>query len=436
MGERVESRYAELTEQQREFQALCRAFVDNEVIPFIAANTEREWHAPPADRSPRELLMAADRIGLREFGIPPELGGIRVDALTQAVMIEELGRGDPGFTVCISQNWKITTELARHASSDLLETWMDRYKADPTFLWAHCLTEPRGASDRVLPYDAPEANMQTRAVQDGDEWVLDGVKHYVSNAGVADAFIIFANTNPAAGIRDGVSNFLVPADTPGLSIGRINEKVGQRYNVNAEIVLQDCRVPADHLLVRDVALRSNASYMTQGRVLNAARALGVMQAAFEKAARYVQETFQGGKLIIKHQVVAARLADLATQIEAARSLVHRAARAVDAGSEAAQSLALMAKLHCSQAVLDVTRGVLELHAGSGVMVGDGVEKHFRDAAIFPHTDGTADITRFKIIKALFPDTAGMYAGPDAVFDPDGRVEPAVIGRSGGGTGVR
>jgi alkylation response protein AidB-like acyl-CoA dehydrogenase len=328
--------------------------------------------------------------------------------------------------VCIGQNWKVTKEFARHASPVLLERVMEIYRADPTFLWAHCLTEPRGASDRVLPYDAPEASMQTRARQEGNDWVINGVKHYVTNAGVARAFIVFANTNPAAGVRDGVSNFLVPADNPGLSVGRYNEKIGQRLNINAEIVLDDCRIPDEHLLVRDVALRKNATYMTQGRVLNAARALGVMQAAYDKAARYVQETFQGGKLIIKHQVVAARVADVATQIAAARALVWRAARAVDAGSGEAASLALMAKLHCSQAVLDVTRQVLELHAGSGVMVGDGVEKHFRDAAVFPHTDGTADITRFKIAKSLFPDTAGMYAGPDAVFGDGGSVVPGEI----------
>jgi alkylation response protein AidB-like acyl-CoA dehydrogenase len=422
----VDSRSADLTEQQRDFQSLCRKFVDERVIPFVTANAAEEWSAPAVERSPKELLIEADRIGLRDFGIPTDYDGIRVDTLSQTVMIEELGRGDPGFTACIGQNWKVTTEFARHASPELLDIWMDVYRADPTFLWAHCLTEPRGASDRVLPYDAPEASMQTRAVQDGDEWVLNGVKHYVSNAGVANAFIVFANTNPAAGIRDGVSNFLVPADTPGLSIGRINEKIGQRYNINAEIVLEDCRVPADYLLVRDVALRKNAAYMLQGRVLNAARALGVMQAAYEKAARFARETFQGGKLIIKHQIVAARLADLATQVEAARSLVYRAARAVDTGTDDAAALALMAKLHCSQVVLDVTRGVMELHAGSGVMVGEGVEKHFRDAAIFPHTDGTADITRFKIVKALFPEDSGLYAGPDAVFEPDGSAQPATI----------
>jgi alkylation response protein AidB-like acyl-CoA dehydrogenase len=422
----MDSRSAELTEQQRDFQDLCRKFVDEKVIPFVAANATEEWHAPALERSPKELLIQADAIGLRDFGIPPAYEGIVVDTVSQTVMIEELGRGDPGLTACIGQNWKVTTEFARHASPELLDTWMSAYRADPTFLWAHCLTEPRGASDRVLPYDAPEASMQTRAIQDGDEWVLNGVKHYVSNAGVADAFIVFANTNPAAGVRDGVSNFLVPADTAGLSVGRINEKIGQRYNINAEIVLEDCRVPADHLLVRDVALRKNAAYMLQGRVLNAARALGVMQAAYEKAARFARETFQGGKLIIKHQIVAARLADLATQVEAARSLVYRAARAVDADTDDAPALALMAKLHCSQVVLDVTRGVMELHAGSGVMVGDGVEKHFRDAAIFPHTDGTADMTRFKIVKALFPEDAGLYAGPDAVFQPDGSVQPATI----------
>jgi len=423
----MDSRNIGLTEQQRDFRALCRRFVDERVIPFVAENRDREWGAPALERSPRELLVEADRIGLRDFGIPPEFGGIEVDTLTQAVMIEELGRGDPGFTVCIGQNWKVTKEFARHARPELLESWMSTYRDDPTFLWAHCLTEPRGASDRVLPYDAPEASMQTRAIRDGEHWVLNGVKHYVSNAGVARAFIVFANTNPAAGIRDGVSNFLVPADTPGLSIGRYNEKIGQRYNVNAEIILQDCRVPADHLLVRDIALRKNAAYMLQGRVLNAARALGVMQAASEKAIGFAHDTFQGGKPIIKHQVVAARLADLLTQVETARSIVYRAARAVDAGADDAQAMALMAKLHCSQVVMDVTRSVLELHAGSGVMVGDGVEKHFRDAAVFPHTDGTADITRFKIIKALFPDAAGTYAGPDAVITPGGAVQPGVVG---------
>lgn len=421
------SRHHDLTDTQLDFQRLCRDFVDDVVHPFMAANAAREWSAPPDERWPQELLVEADRIGLRDLGLPAEYGGIDADTLTQVLMVEEIGRGDPGLCVCIAQNWKITKEFARHASAELVEHWLQIYKADPTFLWAHCLTEPRGASDRVLPYDAPEASMQTRAVPGAEGgWVINGVKHYVSNGGVARAFIIFANTNPAAGVRDGVSNFFVPAGTEGFSVGRINEKTGQRYNINAELVLQDVHVPDDHLLVRDVALRKNAAYMLQGRILNAARALGVMQAAYDRTARYVQETFQGGKLIIKHQIVAARVADMAMALETARSLVYRAARAADAGATDATSLAMMAKLHCSQAVMDVTRAALELHAGSGVMVADGVEKHFRDAAVFPHTDGTGDITRFKIIKDLFPDTAGLYAGPDAVFGEDGTVSPGTV----------
>jgi alkylation response protein AidB-like acyl-CoA dehydrogenase len=415
----------ELSDDQLQFPDLCRRFTDEVVIPFVSENHELEWNGAPTDRSPGELLHRADAIGLRDFGIPPEHGGIEVDVFTQALMIEQLARGDAGFTVCIGQNWKVTKEFARHAQPDLLAEWMEIYRSDPTFLWAHCLTEPRGASDRVLPYDAPEASMQTRAVRSTAGWTLNGVKHYVTNAGVASAFIVFANTDPSAGVRNGVSNFFVPASTPGLTVGRPNEKIGQRLNINAEIALADCTVPDQHLLVENIALRRNAAYMTQGRVLNAARALGVMQAAFDKASRYVQETFQGGKLIIKHQVIAARMADVATQVEVARSLVYRAARAVDAASDRATPLAYMAKLHCSQAVMDVTRNVLEIHGGSGVMVGDGVEKLVRDAAVFPHTDGTADINRFKIAKALFPETAGIYAGPDT---------PPVSGSPEGGAG--
>ena len=348
-------------------------------------------------------------------------------------MVEELGRGDAGFTTTIVQNWKIAAEFARHASPGLAAAWFERFLADPEFLWANCLTEPRGASDRVLPYDAPEASMQTRARRDGDEWVIDGVKHYVSNGGNASAFIVYANTDPTAGVRDGVSSFLVGRDAPGFSVGRINEKLGHRMVLNAELVLDGCRVPADHLLVEHTALRRAGVYLLQGRVLNAARAVGVMQAAFDDTARYVQSHFHGGKIIIKHQVVAARLADMATMLETSRAITHRAARAVDASAPDAAQLALIAKLHCSQTVFDVAHAAMELHGGAGVMVDAGIEKYLRDSTIFGHTEGTTDMQRFKIVKAMFPDSAGLYAGPDPVIEADGTVRPGTIGDGRAGT---
>ncbi|MPZ51421.1 MAG: hypothetical protein GEU79_01580 [Acidimicrobiia bacterium] len=422
------SRMDGLTKNQRDFQSLCGDFVDNEVIPWMRANREREWGGAPEDRWPQELLSKADQIGLRTLGIPEDHGGVPLDTLTQVLMVEELGRGDPGFTTTIVQNWKVAAEFARHASQELAEEWFGRFTSDTGFLWANCLTEPRGASDRVLPYDAPEASMQTRARLDGDEWVIDGVKHFVSNGANASAFIVYANTDPSAGIRDGVSSFLVGREAPGFSVGRVNEKLGHRMVLNAELVMEGCRVPQGHLLVENTALRRAGSYLLGGRVLNAARALGVMQSAFDDSAHYTQNHFHGGKLIIKHQVVAARLADMATALETARAITYRAARAIDAGNDDAPQLALMAKLHCSEAVFDLARAAMELHGGAGVIVDAGIEKHLRDATIFGHTEGTADMQRFKIIKAMFPDTAGVYAGPDPVLGPDGSVRPGTIGR--------
>ncbi len=408
-----------LSDEQLAFRRLCRDFVDDEILPWVRANREREWNSPPHQRWPRELLSKADEIGLRTLGLPEEYGGVPLDTFTQALMVEELGRGDVGFTTTLVQNWKVAAEFARHASPAVAEEWIGRFQADPGFLWANCITEPRGASDRVLPYDAPEASLETRAVRAGGGWVINGVKHYVSNGGTASAFIVYANTNPEAGIRDGVSSFLVPRDAPGFSVGQMNEKIGHRLVINAELVLTDCRVPEEYLLVENVALRRAGVYLLQGRVLNAARALGLMQGAFEETARYVQSRFQGGRVIIKHQVVAARVADMATKIETSRSIVYRAARAIDSGAEDATQLALMAKLYCSEAVFDVARAAMELHGGAGVMLAAGIEKYLRDSTIFSHTEGTADISRFKIVKAMFPDTAGIYAGPEPVLAPGG-----------------
>ena len=346
------SRYEGLTEEQLAFQQLCRDFTDREILPWLAEHRDDEWNAPPHERLPKHLMARADEIGLRTLGLPEEYGGVPLDTLTQTLLVEELGRGDPGFTTTIVQNWKIAAEFARHASKELADEWFARFTADPGFLWAHCLTEPRGASDRVLPYNAPEASMQTKAVRDGDEWIINGVKHYVSNGGTGSAFIVYANTDPTAGVRDGVSSFLVGRDAPGFSVSRINEKIGHRLAVNAELVFEDCRVPASHLLVHNTALGGAGVYLLQGRVLNAARAVGVMQAAFDSSARYAQEHVHGGKTIIKHQVVAARLANMATTLETCRAITYRAARAVDAGSDDAGTLSMMAKLHCGEAVFE------------------------------------------------------------------------------------
>jgi alkylation response protein AidB-like acyl-CoA dehydrogenase len=182
---------------------------------------------------------------------------------------------------------------------------------------------------------------------------------------------------------------------------------------NGELVFEDMRVPADHLLAENDALGRAGVYFRPGKIIQAAKNLGVGVRAFEVTAEYVQHYVQGGRILIKHQAVALRLADMATRLEAARALTERAARAVDADAANADALCNMAKLFVSEEILKVVQHAVELHGGNGMMLDFGVEKLFRDAAIFPHMDGTTDISRFKIVKALFPATAGKYAGPEA-----------------------
>jgi alkylation response protein AidB-like acyl-CoA dehydrogenase len=406
----------ELSEEQRLMRQSCRDFVDDVIIPFIRGNWQREWSMTPEDRLPPEILQGAEKVGIRTLGVPEEFGGIELDRASEvqtfALIAEEIARGDSGLADKLVQNWKVSVLLRNLAPRHLQEKWFKRLMAEPQFLLAHCLTEPRGASDRWLPYNVPEAAMQTRAVKENGEWVINGRKQFISNGYDAGLFVAYANTNPHVGMMQGTSSFLVPRGTPGLTIARCNETVGCRFMNNGELVFEDMRVPADHLLVEGDALGKAAVYFRPGKIIQAAKNLGVGVRAFELAADYTQNYVQGGRILIKHQAVALRLADMATRIEAVRALLARASKAVDDNAADADTLCNMAKVFASEEILKVAQHALELHGGNGVMLDFGVEKIFRDAAIFLHMDATVDISRFKIVKSMFPYAAGKYAGPE------------------------
>ena len=405
------------TEEQNLMRASCRAFVDDAVIPFMRANWQREWDMNPDARLPASILEGADKIGIRTLGVPEEFGGIELEpgseVQTFALISEEIARGDSGLADKLVQNWKVSVLLRKLAPRHLQEKWFKRLVDDPQFLLAHCLTEPRGASDRWLPYNVPEAAMQTRAVKDGDHWVINGRKQFISNGYDAGLYVVYANTNPKVGMLQGTSSFLVPRDTPGLTVARCNETMGCRFMNNGELVFEDMRVPADHLLVENDALGKAGIYFRPGKIIQASKNLGVGVRAFEVTSDYVQNYVQGGRILIKHQAVALRLADMATRIEATRALLGRAALAVDDNAADADTLCNMVKVFASEEIFKVAQHAMELHGGNGVMLDFGVEKLFRDAAIFLHMDATADISKMKIVKAMFPQSAGKYAGAEA-----------------------
>ena len=407
---------AQWSEEQRLMRQTCRDFVDEVVKPFIRSSWQREWDMDPDKRLPPEILAGADRIGIRTLGVPEEFGGVEVDGASEvrtfALISEEIARGDSGFADKLVQNWKVAVLLRNLAPRHLQEMWFKRLVADPQFLLAHCLTEPRGASDRWLPYNVPEAAMTTRAVRTNGGWVINGRKQFISNGYDAGLYVVYANSNPQAGMLLGTSSFLVPREMPGLTVARCNETMGCRFMNNGELVFEDMFVPEDHLLVENDALGKAGVYFRPGKIIQAAKNLGVGVHAFEAAAEYVQNYVQGGRILIKHQAVALRIADMATRIEAVRALVERAAQAVDDNAPDADMLCNMVKLFASEEILKVAQHCLELHGGNGVMLDFGVEKIFRDAAIFLHMDATVDISKFKIVKSMFPDTAGKYAGPE------------------------
>jgi alkylation response protein AidB-like acyl-CoA dehydrogenase len=405
-----------VSEEQRLMRDSCRAFVDDAVIPFIRANWQREWSMIPEERLPREILVGADRIGIRALGVPEEFGGVELvpgnEVRTFALIAEEIARGDSGLADKLVQNWKVALLLRHLAPRHLQKKWFQRLVEDPQFLLAHCLTEPRGASDRWLPYNVPEAAMQTRAVKDGREWIINGRKQFISNGYDAGLYVVYANTNPAVGMLQGTSSFLVPRETPGLTVARCNETLGGRFMNNGELVFEDMRVPEDHLLVENDALGKAGVYFRAGKIIQASKNLGVGVRAFEVTADYVQNYVQGGRTLIKHQAVAMRLADMATKVAAVRALTDTAARAVDENAPDADTLCNMAKLFASEEIMKVAQHAVELHGGTGIMLDSGVEKLLRDAAIFLHMDATTDISRLKIVKSMFPATAGKYAGPE------------------------
>ena len=405
-----------LSEEQRLMRESCRAFVNDFVTPFIRQNWQREWLMDPNDRLPPAILQQADRIGIRTLGVPEEFGGMQLDPASEvqtfALISEEIARGDSGLADKLVQNWKVSVLLRNVAPRHLQERWFPRLIGDPGFLLAHCLTEPRGASDRWLPYNVPEAAMHTKARRDGGHWVINGRKQFISNGFDAGLYVVYANTNPQVGMLQGTSSFLVPRDTPGLTVARCNETLGCRFMNNGELAFEDCRVPIDHLLVESDALSKAGVYFRPGKIIQASKNLGVGMAAFERTAEYVQNYVQGGRILIKHQAVALRLADMATKLAAVRALLREASRAVDAGSADADALCNMVKVFASEEIFKVAQHAMELHGGNGVMLDFGIEKLFRDAAIFLHMDATVDVSRFKIIKSMFPHTAGAYAGPE------------------------
>jgi alkylation response protein AidB-like acyl-CoA dehydrogenase len=370
-----------LMDEQRELQALAHEFAERELRPIAA-----EWDA--RDDSPPDLLAKAARLGLTSYAIPREHGGGGVDAVTAALIAEELSWGCAGLAATITATMFPVRPLLLAGTEAQRERWLPRLASDDGALAAIAFTEPGAGSDL--------AAIQARAGRDGDDYVITGEKCYVTNGGIADLTIVFAQADA------GMSAFLVERGDPGVARGRKEDKLGLRASYTGSILLDGARLPADRLLGEEgQGLAIALDFFLHSRPQVAAAAVGVARAAFEHATAYARERRAFGRPLLAKQAVAFKLADMAMEIEAARLLVWRACEAIDRGeADAAGLLGSYAKAFAADAAMRATTDAVQILGGAGIMRDHPVEKWMRDAKVFQIVEGTSEIQRHVIAQYL------------------------------------
>jgi butyryl-CoA dehydrogenase len=373
-----------LAEEHLQLRDALRDFASQRLAPFAA-----EW-----DRNatfPRQALQELAALGTFGIAVPDQYGGAGMDYTALAVALEEIAAGDGATSTIISvNNCPVCSILMAWANEDQKQRYLVPL-ARGEMLGAFCLTEPHVGSEA--------SGLRTSAQRDGDHWVLNGVKQFITSGKNADAAIVLAVTEKAAGKR-GISAFVVDTKSPGYVVARVEEKLGQHASDTAQIVFENCRVPAVNLIGDEGAgYKIALSGLEGGRIGIAAQSLGMARAAYEAALKYARERVAFGQPIFEHQAVQFRLADMATQLEAARQLIHHAAALKDAGLPCLKQAA-MAKLFASEMAERVCSDAIQIHGGYGYVSDFPVERIYRDVRVCQIYEGTSDIQRILIARNL------------------------------------
>ena len=372
----------DLSEEHRLVQATVREWATSRLLP-LAAEMDRTGTYPP------DLIRELGDLGLTGVFIPEEYGGSGMDTISYCIVIEEIARAEAALAAVLSVNNSLvcypifafgTEAQKRHYLPDL---------ARGRKLGCYCLTEPTAGSDA--------GSLRTTARADGDRWILNGTKVFVTNGVEAEVLVIYARTGPDTGPR-GISAFLAEKGDPGLSVGKVEHKLGIRASSTCEIVLEDCRLPKDRLLgERGKGFHIALATLDGGRIGIAAQALGIARAASEEATAYARERRQFGRPIGDFQGIQWKIADMTTRIQASRLLTYRAAWVRDQGRRHTRE-ASMAKLFASETAMWVGTQAVQIFGGYGYIQDYPVERHFRDAKITEIYEGTSEVQRMVIAR--------------------------------------
>jgi alkylation response protein AidB-like acyl-CoA dehydrogenase len=373
-----------LTEDHLAVQDAIRAFVQAEIAPHAAA-WDKDHHFPA------EQLKGLAALGCYGVAVPTEWDGAGLDYLALAVILEEIAAGDGGTSTVVSvNNCPVCSILMAFGNDDQKARFL-KPLARGDMLGAFCLTEPHVGSEA--------GGLRTTAVREGDDYVLNGVKQFITSGKHGDVAIVMAVTDKSAG-KKGISAFLVPTNTPGYTVARIEEKMGQHSSDTAQILFENCRVPtANRLGDEGQGLKIALSGLEGGRIGIASQSVGMARAAFEAALRYSRDRVTFGQPIFEHQAVQFKLADMVTRIEAARQLIWHAASLKDAGRPCLKEAA-MAKLFASEMAERVCSDAIQIHGGYGYLSDFPVERIYRDVRVCQIYEGTSEVQKILIGRAL------------------------------------
>ena len=373
-----------ITTEQEMIRDSMRSFAQERLAPFAA-----EWdksHAFPA-----QAIKELGELGAMGMVVPEEWGGAGMDYMSLVLTLEEIAAGDGSTSTIVSvQNSLACGITLRYGSKAQKEEWL-KPLARGEKLGCFCLTEPHTGSDASA--------ITTRADRDGDYFILNGVKQFITSGKNADVAIVIAVTDKAAG-KKGISCFLVPTNTPGYIVARLEDKMGQHATDTAQILFENCRIPASCLMGKEgEGYKIALSNLEAGRIGIAAQAVGMARSALDAAIRYAKDRVTFGVPIIEHQAVNFRLVDMATQLDAARLMVWRAASLKDAGKPCLTE-ASMAKLFASEVAEKVCTDAIQIHGGYGYVSDFPVERIYRDMRVCQIYEGASDIQRLVIGRAL------------------------------------
>ncbi len=373
-----------LSPEHEQIRDAVRDFVAREVAPHAAA-----WDK--AATFPKQALKGLAALGLFGVFVPEEFDGAGLDYTALAVALEEVAAGDGATSTILSvNNCPVCNILVNYGSATQKQQWL-KPLARGAMLGAFALTEPHAGSDA--------SSLRTTATQDGSDYLLNGAKQFITSGKNGDVTIVFAVTDKGAG-KKGISAFLVPTDTPGYQVTRIEEKLGQHASDTAALAFENCRVPAANLIgAPGEGYRIALSSLEGGRIGIGAQSVGMARAAFDAALAYAHQREAFGKAIFEHQAVQFRLADMATAVETARQMVLHAAALKDAGRPCLKEAA-MAKLNASQVAERVCSDAIQIHGGYGYVSDFPVERIYRDVRVTQIYEGASDIQRILIARAL------------------------------------